>query len=273
MFFIPKIIKQMAITVKYEFDPEQLTPVVESSVFESHPEAPFWIGRVATGNVIEKPREYFGAHILRANIYIDQEGFLPAEARSANGGEYDTDDDRSVQFATLENHNQESRVIGTVRLVEKRNRDDILPAEEIFPEAFKDAPAEVGSVEVSRLIAKHSEPLTQTYAALAAIRASDLYCIENGVPNTYAVVERPLYVYLSRMGVPCEKMSELKVTPEYGDTENMVVRINPMKLHENATDIESKYDLLRKFYDGALESLGLGHFNKDFLPHSIAVEV
>lgn len=262
----------MAITVT-EFDPDRLTPLVETNLFESHPNAPFWIGRVASGNLIEMPKEYHAAHILRANVYIDQEGFLPAEARSATGGEYDQDDDRSVQFVTIENRFDESRVIGTVRLVEKRNPTDLLPAEEIFPEAFVTNPAEVGSVEVSRLIARHPSPEIQTFASLAAIRASDLYCLENHIPNTYAVVERPLYVYLRRMGVPCHQISELKITPEYGDTQNMVVRINPKELQENATRIDSKYDLLKKFYDGALENLGLGYFNQDFLPTTVPVEV
>jgi len=261
----------MAITVS-ELDPKRLAPVVETSVFEAYPDAPFWIGQVATGNIIEMPREYHGAHLLRANVYIDEEGFLPPEARSSNGGEYDADDVRSVQFATLENSNGETRVVGSVRLVEKRGPEDLLPAEEMFPEAFRDQPAEVGSVEVSRLISRQIDPTTQTSGSMASIRASDLFCIENNVPNTYAVVERKLAVYLKRMGVPCHKISEEKFIPEY-NSPNMVVRINPVELLENAHSIGVRQEWLRKFYDGALDNLGLGHFDKDFLPFPVAAEV
>jgi hypothetical protein len=104
----------MSISTTSPRSPECHIPTLNSEVFHDHPEAAYWIGRVAFGNLIDMPREYHAAHVLRANVYIDEEHFLPDSARSANGGEYDSDDERSIQFAIVENDSKNSRLIGTV---------------------------------------------------------------------------------------------------------------------------------------------------------------
>ena len=129
---------------------QPLAPEVSCKVFERNPEASFWVGQIAVGNVIETPEYYQGALKLRANVYIDDRHFLTPEHRNEHGLEKDCHDDDSMQFAIVEHlsESQEARVVGTSRLVMKSSLDKKLPIEEFFPEIFCATPAAVGSVEV-----------------------------------------------------------------------------------------------------------------------------
>jgi N-acyl-L-homoserine lactone synthetase len=243
------------------YSAEDLIPQIESRIFYDRPEAHYWVGKVATGNVIDMPAEYIGHHQLRANVFIDQEHFLPETSRNGDGGEYDEYDDRAVQFAILENINSHPGVVGTVRLIEKRTEDEKLPAELLFPEVFDEHPAETGAVEVSRLIARHPVPASQELISLAAIRTSDFYCVDKNVPNTYSVVEQHLYRRLRMMGIPCHPMTEEKVLPDFGNTKNMVIRINPQEMLDKALAAKGRREVLRKFFETQLDSLGLGYYD------------
>ena len=250
----------MAIRVT-DFEPDRLTPAVETSVFDDNPDVRFWIGLTAMSGIIEKPIEYHASQRLRANVYIDELNWLPPSARNSHGLEADEYDQRSVEFATIENNSPVRKLVGTVRLIEKRHEADQLPVEKLFPEVFDDKPAEIGAVEISRLIARHPEDLMQHYISLGLIRAIDLHAVKEGVPNSYAVVEKPLQRYLRMIGVPYEQLTDYKIVESYGSTLNTAIRINPQAVKDSALSAQGRQAFLRSFFASALENNGLGHYS------------
>lgn len=250
-----------------EIDPiisqaESYIPFVETSVFNDVPSAHFWIGKVAVPGEILLPEEYTAARQLRANIYIDKEGFLEPEAREVDGGESDEDDERSVQFAVIENLGDRQRVVGTSRLIVKQHEDDLLPAEHHFPEAFENQPAPVGSTEASRFIAQHPNKMTKHLISLSEIRAMDLEALERGYEPIYAVIEERLAGMFEFIGVPFRRMTELKYLPEYS-TPNMAVEIDPIKVRDEIKKDLSGQLLLTQFFQNAITTRGLGHYEGD----------
>jgi N-acyl-L-homoserine lactone synthetase len=185
------------------------------------------LGIVATMG-LELNHELFAqARQLRADVYIDEKGFLSEESRQEDGGESDKDDDRSVQFAVTETFHGEdepiSQVIGTSRLVVKREKDDILPAEILF----QDIPvAPVGSVEASRYIARHADKSIQRLASVALIMGMVNEATTREAGYIYAVVERPLKINFNWLGIPLHELTELRFLEEY-NTENMAIKFDP----------------------------------------------
>lgn len=257
----------MVIALNKNSNPEAFLPQAESRLFDASPRAQYWIGQIATGNLVILPNEYTAAHILRANIYIDEEKYLPSDSRCSDGGEYDEYDERSVQFAILENNPTELKlVVGTSRLIFKRDEQDALPVENLFPEYFTDNPAEVGSVEGSRLIALHPERKAQHRIALANIRAMDLYSLHSGAKSIYGVSEEKLLKTLSRMGFPFEQLTDFKPLGEFGDTQNAAIKFNPQEVIKSVgTDLNGRA-VLSRFFAEAVSYQGLGYFDADFNP-------
>src|SRR5665213_340275 len=95
---------------------ELLTPTIVTEVFVDRPDAHFWLGLIASGATVAMPVEYQAAGVFRANVYIDENRFLPDSARRSDGSEADGDDNRSVHFVILENQIASSgltRLVGT----------------------------------------------------------------------------------------------------------------------------------------------------------------
>lgn len=252
----------MAINVEPTVDFATLVPVVETALFGDKPDARFWVGKVASMGVVSMPLEYLASRQLRANVYIDEMGFLPENARQQDGGESDIDDERSVQFAVIENRTEDTQLaVGTTRLIVKRHKDDLLPIERLFPESFMEAPATVGTTEASRFIARHPNNMQQHIISLAGIRAMDLHSFQEDIPYVYAVVEKPLANLFRMINLPFTQISELKMIEEY-NTPNMAVKIDPKEVFKSVDrDLSGKL-ILTQFFNNALESLGLGYFDE-----------
>lgn len=249
-----------------EIDPviakaESYIPTVETAVFDELPDAHFWVGKVALPGEVLLNDEYTAARQLRANIYIDKEGFLDEESRMADGGEMDVDDDRSIQFAVIENIGDRKRVVGTSRLIVKRSSDDLLPVEQLFPEAFENSPAPIGSSEASRFIAQHPNKMTKHLISLSEIRAMDLEALAHGYEPIYAVIEEKLGKMFEFIGIPFDQMTELKYLEEYS-TPNMAVEIDPRRVAEEIKRDLTGELLLSQFFQDALVSLGLGYYDE-----------
>lgn len=242
-------------------EPYTHTPTVETSVFDDMPNAKFWIGKVAILGETVLEKEYTAARQLRANIYIDKMGFLSEESRQPDGGESDEDDDRSIHFAVIENNGEEKRLVGTSRLIVKRSEDDLLPAEKLFPEAFTDIQAKVGSTEASRFIAEHPDKFTKHMISLSEIRAMDLEALDRGFEPIYAVIESKLANMFKYIGLPFQQITEIKHLEEY-DTPNMAVEIDPKKVKEEVKKDLTQQLLLTHFFQDALISLGLGYYDE-----------
>ncbi len=236
-------------------------PFVETSVFDDMPNAQFWIGKVAVMGETSLPAEYTAIRQLRANIYIDKEGFLTPESRQSDGGESDEDDSRSILFAVIENMGEEKRAVGTTRLIVKRSENDLLPVEKLFPEVFNDTPAPVGSTEASRFIAEHPNKMTKHLISLSGIRAMDLEALDRGFEPVYAVIEARLAGMFDFIGLPYKRMTELKFLEEYS-TPNMAIEIDPKQVREEIKKDLTGQLLLSQFFQDALVSLGLGYYDE-----------
>ncbi len=241
---------------------ESYIPNVETAVFDDMPSAHYWIGKVAVPGDILLPAEFTAVRQLRANVYIDKEGFLPPEARQEDGGESDEDDDRSIHFAVIENLGGKHRVVGTTRMIVKRHENEILPVEYLFPEAFEQKPAPVGSTEASRFIAQHPNKMTKHLISLTGIRSMDLEALERGFEPVYAVIEEKLAKMFDFIGLPYKQMTELKYIEEYS-TPNMAIEIDPTRVRDEIKKDLSGQLLLTQFFQDTLKTNGLGHFESD----------
>lgn len=237
-------------------------PVVSTEVFEDAPKARYWIGKVAVGEHVILPEYFEATGVLRANVYIDEMHFLEPEHRDENGREFDEDDHRSIQFAVVEKtkDNTSARVVGISRLVEKRDDDDLLPIEKLFPEVFASNPAKNNSVEVSRFIARHEKEFTQHLIALSVIRAMTHHSVKNNIDDVYCVIEEPLYKLLSIIGLPMTLLAEPKKLDEYNNTENMAIVIDPRKVIEQVTRDKTGQLPLTQFFAGEDKNQGLGYY-------------
>ena len=239
-------------------------PQAESRLFDIAPNAHYWIGQVAMGNIVVLPEEYRAAHILRANVYIDEEGFLTPDQRHSDGGEYDEFDERSAQLAVVENTPDLKRVVGASRLIFKQNAADLLPVEVLYPEYFRDQPVEIGAVEGSRLIALHPERKEQHKIALANIRAMDLFALHSGAPAIYGVAESKLLRTLSRMGFPYEQLTDFLPLEEYGETLNAAIRFDPKEVMDSVEQDLTGRKVLSDFFSKAVSHQGMGYFDANF---------
>lgn len=235
-------------------------PEVESRVFDDV-NAPFYIGILASKNVVNLPGEYLSALRLRANVYIDEFKFLPPEARQADGTERDSDDDRSHHYGVVENIGGTSRIVGTMRAIIKDDSVDILPAEKIFPELFESQPAPIGSLEASRFIARHPDKRVQSAISISLIRTIVAQSLEYDHKPVYAIVEEPFYKLLQKIKLPLEKLSNPKATPEYNNTENMLLRFMPEEIMEQVVKNPESRRLLSSYFKTVPINKGIGHYD------------
>lgn len=250
-----------------EISLRELLPTVNTEVFTDHADADFYVGKVAmNGSGVSMPNEFLALRQLRANIYIDQMGFLGPDMREVDGGESDVDDHRSAHFAVIENHKDlnQQRLVGGSRLIIKRDKDDRLPIENFFPEIFDNDPAQAGSVEASRFIARHPDKITQHMISFAGIRAMDMQALELQSPYVYAVIEKPLAKLFKLIQLPFEQLSAPKPLNEYSGTQNMAIRIDPKEVLYSAQH-ETGKQVLSDFFKNAVESLGLGYYDKSLM--------
>lgn len=237
---------------------------VQSEVFDAADlQADFFIGRTAVPGVVEMVNEDLAHGQFRANVYIDELGWLPESNRLTDGSERDTDDDHSIRFSTvtrLPGHDHPS-VVGVSRLVIKETADQPLPVERYFPEAFgEDLPT--GVVEASRFIARYPDAQVQRGIALANIRAMVMHAAEIEAPNIYAVVEEPLARYFGMLHIPYDRITDRKVLDGYGATQNLAIRFDPLEILRTAEKPDlSGTVLARMFAPAARASNGLGYYD------------
>ncbi len=245
--------------------PEVLAPALSSEVFDEHENARFWIGVVATPELVSMPEEYTAARRLRANVYIEKYHFLEPSARQVDGGETDVDDARSAQLAVVENRLDDEKLVGTARLIQKTNIDEKLPVEMFFPEAFVDADASVGSLEASRFIAQHTDRMTQHTISLSLMRAMAARGHAQGAEYIYAVIESHLARLFEGVGMPFEEIAPEKPIPEYHNTLNMAVRFDPKEIFDVVQRDIKKKEIISTFFEDALVSLGVGHYDETLI--------
>lgn len=182
----------------------EVIPVLENSpAFVDDPEA-----RLATGiigvNGIARPgfEEAYRQHFeFRRLVYVEQTGQLDPSDLSADGLDRDADDSRSVTFAVLENAPDGVRIVGVARTIIKGadGSERPLPVEEFCPELFAEHPLPAGSVEVSRVIARHERVAMQELVQWHLFALMSSYFSAHDVGRTFAVIEPWLERHLAGM--------------------------------------------------------------------------
>lgn len=223
----------------------------------------FSLSITAMGSVVLNPRLYVAAGRKRAEVYIDEMGFLGEESRGRDGVEHDADDARSTHLVVNDGgaSGRETNVVGLTRLIEKRDADDLLPAERMFDIE----PVPKGSLEVSRFIARSGDLDFQHRVSLAMMRAIALKATEEGVPYIYAVVEEPLYRHFKAIGIPFRPVTDLQWVPEYR-TENRVIRVVPAEVIPGIREKDSHRGsvTIAPFFEKELKTLGFGTYDANF---------
>lgn len=244
---------------------ELLVPVVDTAIFDQVSVPAFWVGKVAVGLDAILPDEFLAARQLRAQVYVDELGYLPPSARMDDGGELDEDDPRSVHFAVIEHTDTGLDVIrGNTRLIKKAEEDDTLPVEKFFPDVFQAEPAPRGSVEASRFIARHENRIKQHAIMLSMVRTMVANAAESGSPYIYAVVENHLEHLFSKINLAYDVLSEPIYLEEY-KSDNMALRFDPIAVLSQVDTDQYGQEIMQMFFATARENLGEGHYDETLI--------
>jgi N-acyl-L-homoserine lactone synthetase len=222
-----------------------------------------FVGITAIGPIITDADMHLQAGRLRAEVYIDDRHFLGPEHRLPDGTERDEDDGRSIHLAAVRTDGKTTAsVLGTMRLIKKESADEPLPVEKLF----KIPEAAVGSLEVSRFIAKNSNKRLQAATSLALMRAATFIGAYEGSPSAYAIIENPLYRYFKTIGLPFVEVADRRWLDEYQST-NLAVRLYPQELVPalREKDAQRPSELaVAPFFENGATTLGLGYLEDGF---------
>lgn len=241
------------------------TVAVSPEIFAGHPDAAFWIGKIACDANGEGCSGYYDAlGRFRANVYVHEKQYLTADVLDSLGREFDEYDNRSVQFIAVENEhesNPTARIVGSIRMITKDKPEDKYPIEKYFPELFDDNPIGTNSAEVSRFIASYPEDkhFMQHVIALSLMRAATLYAVREQIDDYYCIIEKPLFKSLARIGIPMEQIGEPKEIPEQGGT-LFPIRIRAQETIDSVTTDRTGNIVLRDFFLQELGSGGEGYY-------------
>jgi hypothetical protein len=188
-------------------------PVVSASpAFRGEPDARLATGIVGVNGVARPGFEstYLEHFEFRRRVYVEQTGQLDPSDLSDDGLDVDEDDSRSVTFAVLENAPEGVRIVGVARTIIKGadGQDRPLPVEDFCPELFAENPLPAGSVEVSRVIARHERVAMQELVQWHLFALMSSYFSTHDVGRTFAIIEPWLERHLagllaiSRIGEP-----------------------------------------------------------------------
>lgn len=209
---------------------EQAIPVIETDIFRGNSDMPLAITRLNTEDVMSGGDPVALAYTqLRANVYINQTGMISPSNRQNDGGERDSDDPRSVHFASLENRGDgRAAVVGAIRLIHKTDASpENLPIEDLFfdpDNGINEIVADTGSFEVSRYISINDNRRRARLTKVAVIGAGLAHAVESKWTPCFAVVEPCVERDLSRTGVPIGRITEPKLIEKYNDT-NVAIEV------------------------------------------------
>src|ERR1035437_5130247 len=221
---------------------QEIVPNIHSDIFVDHETDRFAVGIVAIGGEVVPglTNEYLGYGQLRANQYLEKK-FISTGDLNEDGTESDADDLRSVHFTVVENTGSETQIVRAMRLIIKSSLDDSpLPVEHHYPEAFP-TPATLGSVEDSRLIAKHKS------LTLLLFAAGVVYVRHHNLGPVYGVIEPKYAAVLNRQGVPVTLLGEPKYIPEINATK-LPIRVDVNGL-EHTIQVSSNATMFSRMRD------------------------
>lgn len=250
---------------------------IDDDIFLGHENAKYFVGIVATGDIEHHPAAFEAVQRFRYNTYVDRL-WLPESVRRENGGELDEFDHRAVHIAVAKNNGtKRPDLVGTTRLILKQNGDP-LPVEVDYPEVFGDRPALKRSGEVSRLIGpvkpyvnsekqiETPEEKTERHLVFSAlVRTIIGWGFQNNYHTGYAMGEDWLLRTLDKSNIPYDKVADYKQIPEYGNTENAAISMDPVRVLNNIRTHPSMPFATKVFFAGVRRHGGLGYHNKMML--------
>lgn len=208
---------------------ESIIPIISTDAFREQDDALLAIARVGAEDVIfgASPTAH-GYSQLRANVYIDQTGFLTPAYRQPDGGEHDSDDMRSVHFVGLENRgNGTAAVVGAMRLIHKsETHPRPLPIEEFFDGEVGNLVDAPGSFEVSRYILSNPNRRRQALTKQAIMGVGLAHAVKHEWGPCVAVVSPDVARGIRQHGeVPITEITQPKVVEKYKDV-NVGIQID-----------------------------------------------
>jgi N-acyl-L-homoserine lactone synthetase len=240
---------------------------VETRVFDDCPKAAYYVGVIAVPGAVCDAGLQEAAARLRYEVYVREKGLMHPDADTqATGLEKDSNDDRSLQIVTLKNRglHQSPDLVGHIRLVVKRHEGDLLPIEQLFPEAFSQGAAAINSGEASRFIARTTGKGEQHQVARSLIRALAVNAATQYEQPSYAVADRYLLGMFNGDGVKYEPLAEPRVLDEYStpsyNLPNTPIRLDAHQVLSGMTSPNAPPDI-QNMYRGIFSQQGVGYFD------------
>lgn len=185
------------------------------------------VGLIAVGHEIMPGAEpiHDAYMMLRGRVYHAQTRMIKADRVVQDGPQAgaelpDGDDGRAFHFGMLERTEEEKiRLVGIERHISKSEETpEPLPIELFFPGAFKrgKSPAPHRSVEVSRFVLRHEDPMVQKMLAGPQFGFTLTHALASGSRTAYGVVEPKIRDRLIEIGVPLQEIAKPKMVREYG---------------------------------------------------------
>lgn len=195
----------------------EVIPVIDSSVFSEHPTARLAGGLIARDGVpLPGLETEYAAHFhLRKKVYVDQTGQLAESELQDDGTDRDEDDERSVTFAVIENHQTGARIVGVARLI-LRGEHRPLPVEEFCPDVLAPGELSAESVEVSRVIARHETAAMQNLVQAHLFALMLAYLSAHELDRTFAILEPWLERHVKGV-LAISRIGELRYVEHYLD--------------------------------------------------------
>lgn len=240
------------------------TVAVPGEVFNAHPDAVFWIGKIATLETkgIDSISYMDAMGKFRGNVYVHEREYLSKDTLDEMGREFDEYDQRSEHFIITENGNEDKspRMVGSIRLITKSDPSQLYPIEKYFPELFEEA-IPTNTAEVSRFIARYPEDkrLMQNVISLSLIRAATLYGVRENIEHYYCIIEKPLLRSLKGIGIPLEELGPAKYVEEENGT-LYPIRINGKTIINSVTTDRTGNIILEDFFSKEIGSGGEGYY-------------
>lgn len=197
-------------------------PVVASRLFETSPDSRFASGLIGRdGSPLPGLDNEFAGHFqLRRRVYVEQTGQLDPHDLHPDGTDRDEDDDRSVTFGVVENHDTGVRVVGVARLIIRGDEAEgaglPLPVELAFPEIFSAGQLDARSCEISRLIARHEKAIIQDMVQWHLFAMILGYIQANRLGKTLAIIEPWLERHLNGI-MSIQRLAEPRFVEHYLD--------------------------------------------------------
>lgn len=234
-------------------------PYIESDIFEGHEHAKQMVGMFAIEGNVAPGMAYANqaARQLRYRVYNNL-GWVDSDKRDLDGGESDEHDAHSVQFGTIANTPYGPILHGGIRLILSDGKTP-LPVEEKYQRPMED-----GATELSRLIFQHPNKTLRSMSMSASFRAAIGTGVGLDYKVAYGMVEQYLPRILSARKLAHSVLTDFQPTPEYGNTENALLYVDPHKVLEG-TKLRTGASLMTSlFFRNTLKGNGLGYYRDNF---------